>query len=140
MIFPMAAMVFYIWLAAIFLFLSRVKAVRENRALAKYFRVYDSSQGAPSERVLRMGQHYDNLLQLPPLFLLTGVVCLHYQLHGPAVVVLGWAFVGSRMLHSIIHLGSNHILKRAGAFALGWAIIIALWILILVQQMAHSMP
>ena len=133
MIFPMAAMVFYIWAIAVCMFLVRKKSVKNNRALAHYYKTFDTSLGTPDEFVLRMAQHYNNQLELPILFLITGLVCLFYGLNSRLVISLGWGFLFSRALHTYFHLGSNHILKRAAAFALGWFIIISLWGIIVAQ-------
>jgi hypothetical protein len=126
----MLVMVLYLWLFALAMFVTRTQAVRKNRALVKYFKVYDPAVAQPSEFLLRMGQHYDNLFQLPILFLVTGGICLQQGLEGPLPVALAWAFVATRALHTYIHLGSNHILRRAGAFALGWICVVALWLLL----------
>ena len=43
-------------------------------------------------------------------------------------VALAWGFLASRVLHSVIHMGSNVIMQRGGAFLLGFAAIGLMWL------------
>jgi len=133
MLAPMAAMVFYIFVLGVVNLGVRRNAVRTQSLSLKYFRTYDAREFTPPEFVVRMGRHYDNQFELPLLFLITVLVSIICGIHGRLPVALSWAFVFSRMLHSYFHLSSNHILKRMGSFFLGWIIILALWIVILLQ-------
>lgn len=136
MIYPMAAMVFYIFGIGIMTFMVRKKAVSSKAVNFKYFRVYDVTSGAPPEFLIRVGRHYDNQMQLPLLFLITCLACMFHGLNGWITVSLAWAFVVSRMLHSFILLGSNNVLYRAQAYALGWILIVVLWIIIVTQGLS----
>ncbi len=69
-----------------------------------------------------------NLLEMPLLFYVVSI-CLYITHHeSQGVLILAWAFVALRILHSIIHLTSNHILLRLGAFAASNLVLLALWI------------
>ncbi len=127
---PMVAMVFYMVAVAVTMFFLRVRSVARREVSAKYYKTHDAREGLPPEFIVRIGRHYDNLFQVPVLFLITCIVSLLLGLNGWVTIALAWAFVASRMLHTIIHLGRNHVLKRAIAFAAGWLIIVALWIII----------
>jgi hypothetical protein len=131
MLLPMGVMVFYIWIMAISVFLIRKNDITKNRGALKYFKIYSVADGKPNDRSILVGQHYDNLMQLPLLFLITCAVCLALKISDMKLVYLAWAFIISRLMHTYIHLGSNHILKRAATFALGWFIVIIMWLLIL---------
>ena len=43
-------------------------------------------------------------------------------------VALAWVFVASRILHSVIHTGSNIVTQRGLAFVLGFAAVLLMWI------------
>lgn len=140
MLIPMAFMVFYIAGVGIFAFFVRKNAVVNKQVSVQYFRVYDARGSTPPEYLLRVGRHFDNLLQAPIFFMVTGAVCLLYGLNGWVTVSLGWAYVASRMVHSYIHLGSNHILKRAASYFAGWMILLVLWVIILIHHFNTAMP
>lgn len=131
----MAVMVFFMFLIGVTTFFVRKNAVVAKKVSVKYFRIYDMRDGEPPEFVVRMARHYDNMMQVPLLFLITGVVCLIYGLHGWIPVTFGWIFVVSRVLHTYVHLGSNNVLKRAGFFAIGWLCILVLWVIIVTHGM-----
>lgn len=126
LIYPMAFYVFAMWALAVTMFLSRVRAIQENKAMYKYFRTFMGE--GPSERVMVIGRHYDNQFQVPILFLITGT--LHYSLGmvNLATVILAWIFVLSRAGHSWVHLGKNKLQDRVRFFALGWMAVLLLWI------------
>lgn len=135
----MAFMVFYTAAMGIGTFVVRFQAFRQKKVNPKYYKTYDPSVGLPPEFTIRMGRHYDNLLQVPLVFLITCIVCMMVGLNGRVPLILAWVFVGSRIVHSIIHLGRNHVLKRAGVFAFGWFVILALWGVI-VMHLAQTTP
>lgn len=126
LIFPMAFYVLAMWVLGIFMFLSRVRAIRENKAIYKYFRAYMGE--GPSERVILIGRHYDNQFQVPILFLITCALHFSLGMANLATVILAWVFVLSRAGHTWIHLGTNKLQHRVRFFAMGWLVIVLLWI------------
>jgi hypothetical protein len=60
-------------------------------------------------------------LALVPLLLLTGRA-------GVAQVLLAWAYVGARAVHSWIHVTHNRVPARFRAFLVSVAILSAMWI------------
>lgn len=76
--------------------------------------------------VLQINNNIRNQFELPVLFYvligaLWGVGAVNDFVH-----VAAWVFVASRLLHSKIHLGSNHVPTRLKAFAAGSLALIAL--------------
>lgn len=125
MIWPMAFYVFYIGILGALNFRTRFRAVLGKQMDPRYFKTYQGD-GAP-EHVVVMGRHYDNQFQAPMLFLIT---CLTYMTftYDFLSLILAWAFVGSRMVHTYFHLGRNFIPKRAAAFFVGMGILLAMWV------------
>jgi len=90
---------------------------------------YGESPRVPGE-VSIPNRNYMNLLELPVLFY---VICLIYFVTGPAVTAvtlgLAWAYVGLRLLHSLVHLTYNNVMHRLVVFATSNFVLAALWIL-----------
>jgi hypothetical protein len=126
LIYAMAFYVFYIWCLAIYMFRSRVRAIKIDKLPFKYFKTYNGVN-QPSEQVIVIGRHYDNQFQVPILFLITCAVCLAMKSVDLFTVILAWFFVVSRLIHSYIHLGSNRIQFRVTAFAAGWIAVLLMW-------------
>lgn len=125
---PMGFYVFYIAALGIFNFLTRKSHAQKKSLRLSFFKTY---QGEAPERVLVVGRHYDNQFELPMLFLITCLSTHIFQATGTLAIVVAWTFVVSRMIHSFIHLGSNNVLHRAFAFAVGLLCILVMWVNIL---------
>lgn len=134
MLMPMAVVVFYIWLLAAYMFMKRKKAVTEGRISAKYFKTYNSLD-VPHDVVL-LGRHFDNQFQVPPLFLVTATLLIFFEAVSYFSLFVAWLFVAFRLVHSYIHLGANHILRRAGVYAASWICVLVLWVLLFIKVLS----
>ena len=115
------------WTFAILLLIpyKRIKAVALKQLVADDFKLGESKNVPPS--VSLPNQNYTNLLELPILFY---VICLVLYVTNSVDVVaiyLAWAFVGLRMMHSVVHLTSNNILQRLMVFGMGFFVLVAMW-------------
>lgn len=128
LIYPMAFYAIYMSLLGLLLFIVRYRAVKSGQVSYKYFKTLQALQGqATPEWVITVGRHYDNQFQLPILFFVTAMMCLVVGPNDQASLILAWAFVASRLVHSFIHLGSNNIITRAATFGFGWLVISLMW-------------
>lgn len=134
LIYPMTVMVFYIFAIGICTFRTRAKAVRSGKLKLGYYRTMDAVTYPPPEEVVKFSRHYDNMFELPMLFFVTCLVCMQFQINDTVVTLAGWGFVFSRFLHSYFHLGSNNVIRRAQAFALGWFFVLVMWVMIFVSR------
>ncbi len=76
----------------------------------------------------RASDNYRNLFELPVLFY---ALCLCVAVSGAvdALYVAGaWLFCASRVVHSLIQVGSNVVMQRLRSFALGALVLAALWL------------
>jgi len=127
LIYPIAFYVLYIFALFVVVAFVRVRGVKSGEIPLEYFSTY-TGQGPPEWMVI-LGRHYDNQFQVPMLFLLTCVAALHLPAGSDfAFLVLSWGFVISRLLHTAIHLSSNVVVHRLTAYALGWLLLMALWV------------
>ena len=138
-LYPAAAMVFYIFFVGVYNFRVRLQAVKDGTLKLDYFKILDQQAFSAPEYVVRTGRHYDNQFQPPLLFLITCVVCLFMMINHPVAIGAAWLFVLSRVMHSLYHLGSNDILKRARWFFLGWGVVIVLWCTIIYHHLLLRM-
>jgi hypothetical protein len=117
-----------VWTAGVLFMtgLRRVIAVRSRRLRQGAFR-YGESPDVPDDLKV-WNRNLMNLLEMPILFY---VVCIGFYVTRhvtPGVVMLGWAYVALRMLHSLVHLTSNHIVTRLTVFTVGNVVLLATWI------------
>ena len=80
-----------------------------------------------SERTRKLNNNYNNQFELPVFFyailpLLILLVKLDWL-----QVTLAWIFVASRILHSMLHTGSNIVMQRGAAFMIGFGAVALMW-------------
>jgi hypothetical protein len=127
---PMGAMALLTFIVLGFIPARRFRAVFAGRAKADDFR-FGESPAVPGD-VSIPNRNYMNLLELPMLFYVAGL--MYYVAGRVDGVALGvaWTYVALRVVHSAIHLTYNHVLHRLTAFALSNFVLMAFWLLFFV--------
>jgi hypothetical protein len=92
------------------------------------------------EQVTKFGNSYDNQFQLPVLFYLVVVLSYVVRRADLLFVILSWLFVATRLVHAYIHATSNHVGRRFNAFASGFAVLAAMWIVFAVRILIFPQP
>ncbi len=119
----------------------RFRAVRGRKVDPRFYKIY-RGDGEPEE-VAVVSRHLVNLYEAPTLFYAATVIAFAAGIEATPLVALGWAFVGLRLLHSSIHLGSNDVLWRFRVFALSWLVLVVYWAVLafeLVTRPAGALP
>jgi hypothetical protein len=80
------------------------------------------------ERLRKLGNNYQNQFELPMLFYAVIALLIAIGLADGVSLVLAWAFVASRLVHSFIHVGTNNVVHRLFAFGAGLAALAAMWL------------
>jgi hypothetical protein len=133
----MFALVLLSAVVMVMLFRRRVLSVREGLVTTSYFRIYQD-QGVPEpESAAKAARHFSNLFEAPTLFYVACLAAMIAHQSGPLMLALAWAYVGARLAHAYIHLGSNRLRLRIRAYAVSWVILLAMWIT-LVAGVARS--
>ena len=89
------------------------------------------------EDARKVANSYSNQFELPLIFY---VLCFVALITGKAdllMVVLAWAFVATRVVHALIHTGSNKVPLRAGIFAMGMLILMIMTAILLLRLLAE---
>jgi len=107
--------------------LTRLKAARSGGVDYRIFKVYRNKESMP-DGMLKMSNHYDNLMTMPVIFYLLVIMIYVTERADKIFVLLAWAYVATRLVHSFVHLGKNHPLKRFFAFGSGVMILLAMLI------------
>lgn len=136
LIYPMCAMVLLTFSVLIRLFRTRSKLAKEGDIDPSFFSIY---QGAPEpEASAKLTRHFTNLYEAPVLFYVCCLAALVTNLTGLPFLVLAWAYVLARMVHTTIHTGSNKIWPRVYAYFTSWIILLLLWILLVYRVMTFT--
>ncbi len=104
----------------------RFKAAQNKEFHYQAFRTMDLA-GA-NEGVITASRNFDNLFQMPVLFFVGALTVLHFQLTDFIFVMLAALYVALRLLHSLVHVTSNHVRKRFNLFLFSCVVLWAFWI------------
>ena len=121
---PAFVQVFWVTALAIRMGRARTRAVRAGQVKIKDVAL-DSSRWPDDVR--KLSNNYDNQFQLPVFFFAILPLLIFLVKVDWLQVTLAWVFVGSRVLHSLIHTGDNVVLRRFQAFLVGFVAVSTMW-------------
>ena len=75
----------------------------------------------------RAADNFRNLFELPVLFYAAVCVAMLIDRATPASLAFAWAFVGLRVLHSLVHCTYNRVRHRFAIYIAGALVLFAWW-------------
>ncbi len=108
------------------MFFKRLRDMRLGATDPKYFKTYDLETNIPT-KTAQMVRNYTNLFETPILFYAIIALILALGLQHLHLVYLAYAYAGSRVLHSIVHLTRNKLYPRMITFQLSVLLLLLLW-------------
>lgn len=136
MIYAMFAMILLTFSVAVYLFKLRVAAVKSGEVKISAFRLNDTA--TMPTNMLQAARNYSNLFEMPTLFYVAGAVYIAVGFHSPTIILLSWLFVGTRIVHSWIHITNNNVIRRMQAFMTGNVCVLLIWILMVWEYASRS--
>jgi hypothetical protein len=115
------SLVMWAWLYA-----TRIPAVRAAKApMPPEMTAADLNALLPA-RVRWKADNYNHLMEQPTLFYATALVLALAGADGPLNLGLAWAYVGLRVVHSLVQALTNIILVRFAVFMVASLVLLAL--------------
>jgi hypothetical protein len=105
--------------------LTRFRAALAGLVVADDFKLGESPRVPPNVAVTN--RNYMNLLELPMLFYIGGLMYFVAGRVDAPALGLAWTYVALRAVHSAIHLSYNRVIHRLVAFALSNVALMAFW-------------
>ena len=104
----------------------RVQEMRQKRLHPQ--KAATSKTMAANLENIQAADNYRNLFETPVLFYAL-VACAVAAAYAPPWLVIGaWCYFGLRVVHTIIHCTYNNVMHRLAAFAIGFVLLVGLWI------------
>ena len=125
-LYPIFALAWWTSCVLLLIPIARIRAGRRREIVVDDIKYGESSAVPPHVSI--PNRNYMNLLELPVLFYVAGVLLLVSPCTSLTSIYLAWLYVGLRIVHSVIHLTYNKVLHRLAAFAASNAVLVALWI------------
>jgi hypothetical protein len=135
-LYPLFALAAWTLLVLVLIPIARARSVREREIAPDDFK-YGESAKVPG-RVSIPNRYYMNLLELPILFYVVGILLYVTGGASSTAIAIAWAFVALRIVHSLVHLTYNHVLHRLAAFTLANVALALLRILAAAHLVAAS--
>lgn len=126
LVYPMATLVLLTFAVMMLMLFNRIQAVRSKKVPGSYYRLMQGDK--EPTRLVAMSRNYKNLYEAPVLFYVVCVLVIALNRVDDSFIYLAWAFVGLRLLHSLIHVSYNHVLHRLAAYAASFAVMSVMWI------------
>ena len=111
-------------------YIDNVKARKSDAIKFSYFKTY---QGEVPDYVVISRQTLKNQFELPIFFYFLISVILVFDKVSQLDLIFSWIFVISRYLHCYIRLSSNFVPYRAKIFQIGLILLIAWWVVFIVN-------
>lgn len=124
---PMGAMALLTFLVLGLIPFTRFRAVAAREVTADDFKFGESPRVPPHVAVTN--RNLMNLLELPILFYVAGLMYAVAGRVDRTALILAWAYVAVRAIHSLIHLTYNNVIHRLTAYAVSNVVLIALWVM-----------
>ena len=131
-LYPLFGMVILTTCIAPLVLYARVKQVNAGNLKIEFFELY-SGTGAPPD-VTKTTRCLANLFEIPTLFYVACLTALFLELNSVWLIYLAWGFVIIRGIHAFIHLTYNKVFHRLSAFMLSNILVIAMWVIIIIQS------
>lgn len=80
------------------------------------------------DRIKLLQANLRNQFETPLLFFAGSGITLGIGASNWAIVFFAWAYIATRIVHRIIHIGTNRIRDRFRAFVAGMAAIAGMWV------------
>ncbi len=123
-VFAMLLLTFCVWFV---MAKRRLGYILSNRIHPQSLKTQPEVEERLPPEVQYAAYNLNNLSELPIVFYVVCLLLLHLDMVTTIDVVLAWAFVLGRVVHSVIHCTSNRVISRFRAYALSS---IVLWILV----------
>ena len=130
-IYPVFTLVLFTFVVLMALATSRFVSVRRRDVNPKLFVLMAGYE--PPAYVQKLTRNFANLLEIPMFFYLLAVLMITLEINDPMLVNLAWSFVGTRILHSAIHISYNHVMHRFGVFLVSIITLLVMWIKFIVM-------
>ena len=84
------------------------------------------------DRIRAINNNVKNQFEVPVMFYVLAIILWQLGAAGPLAQTFAWLFVASRVVHTLIHTGSNKVRWRFLAFGFGLLMVLALAVLVLI--------
>ena len=127
LLFPLLAQVGLTFIVMISMYRTRVAEMKSKQIHPQQIKSRSKSKALLTDSA-SAADNFSNLFELPVLFYTAILLTLMLMVQDSILVILAWAFVATRYLHSFIHVTYNHVMHRFLVFLFGAFVLLAFWV------------
>jgi hypothetical protein len=124
---PLLAQVALTFIVMLIMYRKRVTEMKLKRIHPQRIRTRSKSKALLTDSE-SAADNFSNLFELPILFYTTILLTLILMVQDSILVILAWAFVISRYLHSFVHVSYNRVMHRFSFFVFSGFVLLAYWV------------
>ena len=128
---PMGAMALLTFIVLTLIPLRRFRAAFAGQVVRDDFKFGESA--AVPGHVAIPNRNYMNLLEVPMLFYVAGLMYYVAGRVDAVVVAVAWTYVGLRTVHSLIHITYNNVFHRLIVFGISNFVLVGFWVLFFIR-------
>jgi hypothetical protein len=124
---PLLAQVALTFIVMIIMYRKRVTEMKTKRIHPQRTKTRSKSLGVLTDSETA-ANNYSNLFESPVLFYTAILLTLILMVQDTILVILAWTYVGSRFIHSFIHITYNRVMHRFTVFLFSSFVLFAIWV------------
>ncbi len=124
---PLLAQVALTFIVMIIMYRKRVTEMKTKRIHPQRTKTRSKTLGVLTDSETA-ANNYTNLFESPVLFYTAILLTLILMLQDTILVILAWTYVGSRVMHSFIHITYNRVMHRFMVFLFSSFVLFAIWV------------
>ena len=124
---PLLAQVALTFIVMLIMYRKRVAEMKLKRIHPQRIRTRSKSKALLTDSE-SAADNFSNLFELPILFYTAILLTLILMVQDSILVILAWAFVISRYLHSFVHVSYNQVMHRFSVFVFSSFVLLAYWV------------
>ena len=124
---PLLAQVALTFIVMLIMYRKRVAEMKLKRIHPQRIRTRSKSKALLTDSA-SAADNFSNLFELPILFYTAILLTLILMVQDSILVILAWAFVISRYLHSFVHVNYNRVMHRFSVFVFSSFVLLAYWV------------
>ena len=124
---PLLAQVALTFIVMLIMYRKRVAEMKLKRIHPQRIRTRSKSKALLTDSA-SAADNFSNLFELPILFYTAILLTLILMVQDSILVILAWAFVISRYLHSFVHVSYNRVMHRFSVFVFSSFVLLAYWV------------
>ncbi|PTM42718.1 MAPEG family protein [Bosea sp. 124] len=125
LVYPTLALILWIFTVLVIVFLRRKTAFSAKQVRMEDIAVSNERYPEPARLA---AANFSNQFETPVIFFALIMLAMEVAATSYIMAALAWAYVATRVAHTLVHVGSNDLRLRATIFAIGVAVLFCMWV------------